>query len=510
MADGSDDAHPEVGRICREYASRDTRIRYRKLDENRGIAGNTNACLEMATGNFIGLFDHDDLLHPAALFEVMRAICETGADFVYTDEASFVDKPEVLMNIHFKPAFSPDSLRSHNYICHFSAFKRSLLDEVGLFEPACDGSQDHDMALRLTEKAKRIAHIPEVLYYWRVHAKSTAGGAGAKPYTVAAGVRAVERSLQRMGLEGEVSSVAENVTIYRIRYALQGTPKVSILIPNRDHYDDLKACLDSVFEKTTYPNYEIVIVENNSTQPALFPYYGELQRTRDNVRVVTWQGDGGFNYPALNNFGAQYCTGEYLLLLNNDTRIITPDWIQEMLMYAQRADVGAVGAKLFYPDGTIQHAGVIVSTGHEPIHYYTGTRKTDTGYTERLNLVQDVSAVTAACMLVRRSVWDEVGGLDEAFAVAYNDVDFCLRIRKAGYLVVWTPFAELEHFESKSRGIDGTAKKQQRRAAEVALLNSRWHDYLDKCDPYYNPNFLPGSNNFAIDCIAQPHDARYV
>lgn len=331
MADGSDTEHVSVESICREYAKKDSRIHYRRLEKNLGISGNTNACLEMVTGDYIGLFDHDDLLHPAALHEVMRAICELDADFIYTDESTFHDTPEDAYLPHFKPAFAPDTLRTNNYICHFTVFKRTLLDEVGLFDPACDGSQDHDMVLRLTEKAQRVAHIPEILYYWRAHAGSVAESIGVKPYVIEAGVRAVKKQLERLGLEGEVAPVRPGMTVYRTGYAIKGTPKVSILILNYEHLEDLKVCLNSIFEKTSWPNYEIVIVENNSRSSELFTYYDTLQQEHENVRVVIWEGK--FNYPAINNYGAQYCTGEYLLLLNNDTEVITPDWIQEMLMF---------------------------------------------------------------------------------------------------------------------------------------------------------------------------------
>lgn len=488
MADGSDAGHVEVERICREYAEKDRRIRYQKLEGNFGVSGNTNACLEMVMGDYIGLFDHDDLLHPAALYEVMRTIENTGADFIYTDESTFRDTPEDAYLPHFKPDFAPDNLRANNYICHFTVFKRSLLDEVGLFDPACDGSQDHDMVLRLTEKAHRIAHIPEILYYWRAHKASVAGGTEAKPYVTQAGIRAVEKQLERLGLEGKVEPVRPGMTIYRTRYTIRGTPKISIMIPNLEHLEDLKTCLDSIFKKTTWPNYEIVIVENNSRSPALFAYYESLQREHKNVRVVTWAGP--FNYSAINNFGAQYCSGEYLLLLNNDTEVITPDWIQEMLMLAQRPDVGAVGAKLYYPNNTIQHAGVCLGMGGVAGHCYQGTPRESPGYMGRLLYSQDMTAVTGACMLMRREVWDEVGGLDENWAVAFNDTDLCMRIRQAGYLIVWTPFAELYHYESKSRGREDTQEKKKRFDGEVLRFQSRWSKELESGDPYVNPNFF--------------------
>ena len=506
MADGSDAGYAKVGRICQKYAQRDSRILYQRLDENHGISGNTNACLAMATGDYIGLFDHDDLLHPAALHEVAQAICETGADFVYTDENTFVNTPRDAYNPHFKPSYAPDTLCSNNYICHFTVFKRSLLDEVGLFEPTCDGAQDHDMVLRLTEKAQRVAHIPEILYYWRAHPGSVAESTGVKPYAIDAGVRAVERCLERKGLRGTVSPTAPGLTIYRVRYEIEGTPLVSILIPTYEHLEDLRACLDSLFEKTSYANFEIVLVENNSSSVEVFDYYEAVQREHGNIRVVRWSGE--FNYAEINNFGAQYCTGDYLVLLNNDITVITPDWLQEMLMFAQRRDVGAVGAKLHYPDGTIQHAGVCLGMGGVAAHYFGGVDNANVGYMGRLIYAQNLSAVTAACMMIRREVWEEVGGFDDEFAVAYNDVDLCMRIRKAGYLVVWTPYAELIHYESKSRGTDDTPKKKARFEQEQQLFLERWHDELEAGDRYFSPSFLLDRNDFAINPFLKPHRAR--
>ena len=506
MADGSDDQHPDVEHICREYVEKDSRIRYRRLEKNRGISGNTNACLEMATGDYIGLFDHDDLLHPAALYEVMRTIENTGADFVYTDETTFHNTPKDAYLPHFKPDFAPDNLRANNYICHFTVFKRALLDKVGLFDPACDGSQDHDMVLRLTEKAQRVAHIPEILYYWRAHAGSVAESVGVKPYVRKAGIRAVEKQLDRLGFEGKVEPARPGLTIYRIRYVVKGKPKVSILIPNYEHLKELKTCLDSIFAKTTWPNYEIVIVENNSTSREIFAYYERIQREHANVRVVTWEGT--FNYSAVNNYGVQFCTGEYLLLLNNDTKVVTPGWIEEMLMFAQRSDVGAVGAMLYYPDKKIQHAGVCLGLGGVAGHYFQHVNKRNLGYKGRLLYPQNMSAVTAVCMLLRREVWDKVGGLDEDWAMAFNDVDLCMRIRKAGYLIVWTPFAELIQYESKSRGTEDTPEKQKRFEGEVLRFQSRWAKELEAGDPYYNPNFSLDRSDFFVKPNVQQYDAR--
>lgn len=496
MADGSDEEHAYVGRICRDYAKKDKRVVYHKLAANKGISENTNACIELATGDYIGLLDHDDLLHPAALFDVMRAICEQGADFIYTDENTFRHKPQDAYCPHFKPDFAPDTLRANNYICHFTVFQRTLLDELGeAFRPKCDGSQDFDLVLRLTEKAKKVVHIPKILYYWRAHANSVADSVGAKPYVIEAAHRALQDHLERVGLKGEVLDTVVP-SMYRIRYEIKGEPLVSILIPNKDHVEDLKKCLESIFRKSTYSNFEIIIAENNSETAEIFDYYQQIQKKWPNVRVVEWK--DYFNYSAINNFGAKYAQGAYLLLLNSDTEIISPDWIQEMLMFAQRNDVGAVGAKLYYPDDTVQHAGIGIGLLTLAGHYHRGFDRNHPGYMGRLIYAQDVSAVTAACVMLRRDVWDKIGGLDESFEVAFNDVDMCMRIRQAGFLIVWTPFAELYHYESKSRGLDDTPEKRKRFEGEVRRFQTRWAKELAVGDPYYNPNFSLDREDFSL------------
>lgn len=495
LADGSDEVHAYVGEICAQFGAKDKRIRYQKLEKNMGISGNTNACIDMATGDYLALFDHDDLLHPAALFEMMRAICEQGADFIYTDENTFHKKPSDAFCPHFKPDYAPDTLRANNYICHFTAFKRSLIDVVGKFRPECDGSQDFDMVLRLTEQAEKIVHIPKILYYWRAHAGSVADSVGAKPYVIEAAHRAIEDHLERVGLKGEVLDTVVP-SMYRIRYEIEGEPLVSILLPSHEYKDVLETCLDSIYSKTTWKKFEILVIENNSTSPELFDYYKEIEARWDNLKVITW--DSYFNYSAINNFGARYAKGDYLLLLNNDTEVITPDWIQEMLMFAQRKDVGAVGAKLYYPDDTIQHAGIGLGLLTLAGHYHRGFDRNHPGYMGRLIYAQDLTAVTAACVMVRRDVWDSIGGLDETFEVAFNDVDLCMRIRKAGYLVVFTPFAELYHYESKTRGAEDTPEKRRRFQGEIDRFHARWERELAAGDPYYNPNFSLEKEDFSI------------
>ncbi len=500
LADGSDAAHSYVGDICREYAAADPRIVYKKLEENLGISGNTNVCVKMATGEYIGLFDHDDILHPSVLFEYMKRICDDDADYLYCDEATFKGEKDIdhMIVLHFKPDFAIDNLRANNYICHFSVFKRELLGGDELFRTEFDGSQDHDMILRLTSRAKKIVHVPRILYYWRSHPASVAANINAKTYAIDAAKGAVADHLKKAGFENfRITSTRAFETIFRLSYEIKETPLVSIIIPNKEHKEDLKRCVDSIREKTTYENYEIVIVENNSRGREIRDYYEELKKDK---RIRVTECHGPFNFSKICNAGVKKAKGEYILLLNNDTEVISINWIEELLMYAQREDVGAVGAKLYYPDDTIQHAGIVLGLGaHRTAghtHYRDG--RDILGYMGRLCYAQDVSAVTGACLLVRRALYDEVGGLDEEFAVSLNDVDFCLKLRQLGYLNVFTPFAELYHYESVSRGADDKGANAERYEAESARFKEKWKEVLDKGDPYYNPNFSLDHSDFRL------------
>ncbi len=499
MADGSDDDHRYIQRICQEYAENDDRIKYRKLEKNLGIAGNSNACIDMTTGDYISILDHDDVLHPAALHDVMHSICEKNADFVYTDETTFAgsDKKDVI-RIHFKPDYAPDNLLANNYICHFTTIKRSLLDRCDWFRDGFDGSQDHELFLRLTDVAEQIVHIPKELYLCRTHEDSVADAVEYKKYAVEAGKRAVKRFLDSKGIPAMVDIAKKGGTIYRVSYEIRDPQSlVSIIIPNYEHLDDLKCCISSIKEKTTYDNYEIIVVENNSRDPAIFKYYAQISKEA-NIRVITWS-DTGFNWSALNNYAVrEYAKGDYILLLNNDTEVISPDWIQEMLMYAQRSDVGAVGAMLYYPDDTIQHAGVIIGFGEVASHAFRNVKRGEYGYMERLLYAQNVSAVTGACMMMRRTVYDEVYGIDESFPVRYNDIDLCLRIREEGYLIVWTPYAELYHYESKSRGYDDNKNKKKAAQDEQNHFQKKWVKSLYNGDPYYNLNFSLHNRSFYL------------
>lgn len=526
LADGSDKEHSYVGRVCAEYARRAKEqklgtIVYQLLPENEGIAGNTNACYLMSTGEYIGLFDHDDILHPSVLYEYVKAINEQGADYLYCDETTFKSGDiNKMLTMHFKPDYAPDNLRANNYICHFSVFARELLDGSELFRSKFDGSQDHDMILRLTDNAKKIVHVPRLMYYWRSHAGSVASGIDAKPYAIEAAKGAVAEHLRNHGYRHfQITSTRAFETIFRIRYQILGTPKISIVIANKDHKEDLERCIGSIVNKSTYDNYEIIVVENNSETAEIKEYYsrllgysyeeaygksGGILRSGDNkTAVVTYKGD--FNYSAVNNLGVSCACGEYILLLNNDTEVITVNWIEELLMYAQREDVGAVGAKLFYADKTIQHAGVVIGLGaHRTAgHTHYKQHRQNLGYMGRLCYAQNVTAVTGACLLVKKRLYEEAGGLDEGFAVSLNDVDFCLKLRKKGLLNVFTPFAELFHYESVSRGLDDSGEKAERYNRESERFREKWKEELEAGDPYYNPNFSLDRSDFSLNVNGQ-------
>ena len=494
---------PGVGEMVQQRAAVDPRIRYRKLEKNELIPGNTNKGIEMATGDFIALLDHDDILHPCALWYAAKAIAEQGADFVYTDEATFEGKVENVVLYHFKPDFMLDNLRSNNYICHLTTFSKVLMEQAGGGERAeYNGSQDYDLFLRLTEKARKIAHIPHALYYWRSSPNSTASDISAKTYCIDAGIAALKAHYARCGVAvDDVTLIPGTPGYYKTDYTMAHPGRVSILIPTCDHIRDLETCVESIYARTTYPDFEILLIENNSKEEQTFRSYERMQKEHpDTLKVLTWQGKG-FNYSALNNFGARYATGEYLLLLNNDTEVITPGWLEEMVMYAQQKRVGCVGAKLLYPDDTIQHAGVGFGIGGVAGHLHKYFPATSDGYMGRLNYVQDVYGDTAACLLIRKEIYDEVHGLDESYAVAFNDVDFCVRVREAGYTNVFTPFAQLYHYESKSRGMEDNPEKQKRFQGEVLRFQARWGDLLAKGDPCTNPNFDIQREDFSLKIL---------
>ena len=501
LADASDAEHDAVKRIVEEYQAKNQRIVYKKI-ENKGIAANTNAAASLATGDYLALADHDDILAPHAMYTMGKAILqlrERGEPdgFLYSDEALFSKSIQRPIVAHFKPDYAPDYLLCCNYICHLAVFQKALWDAVGGERPECDGSQDHDLFLRLIEQVGGAAHVPQVLYYWRVHAGSTSGGTEAKPYVAAAAKKALADHLARTGHTGTVEDGLFPST-YRVKWDIEGDPKVSILIPNKDHTDDLEKCLQSIWKKTTWDNYEVIVIENNSTDPATFAYYEKAKQRYDGLKVVTYP-EKGFNFSGINNFGRKAAAGDYLLLLNNDVEVRNGDWLTELLRQcAHKGGAAICGAMLYYPDETLQHAGVITGLGGYAGHSHKYKQKGGSGYLFRIATVQDFSAVTGACLLVKASVYDEVGGLDEQFAVAFNDVDFCLRVRDAGCRIAWTPYAELTHYESKSRGGD---EKDPAKAARFAAEQQRLYaihgkeNILD--DPYYNPNLTRDREDFS-------------
>lgn len=473
----------EMKKILEEYKN-DARIKEVEIPENKGISQNTNRAMEIASGEWIGLLDHDDLLAPNALYEIAKAVNEhPDAEVIYTDEDKVTTDLKEHFQPHLKPDFNLDLLRSNNYICHFFVASRDLIKRVGGFRPEFNGAQDYDLILRCTEQAKQIVHIPKILYHWRVHKASTADNPASKMYAFDAGKRAIEEHLVRCRTKGTVQHT-KDLGFYRVKYEVCGEPLVSIIIPNKDQSEALKKCLDSIREKTSYRNYEIIIVENNSEEPETFAFYKKI--AGEKIKVVTWEGE--FNYSAINNFGVRHARGDYLLLLNNDVEIINGDWLTEMLSHCQRKEVGIVGAKLYYPDNTIQHAGIIIGIGGVAGSVFVGLPRAFSGYLHKASIQLDLSAVTAACMLVKRSVFEQVGGLEEKLKVAFNDVDFCLRVREKGYLVVYDPYAELYHYESKTRGAEDTKEKIRRFQTEIEYMRSHWIGLLKKGDPYYNCN----------------------
>ena len=473
--------------LLENWAMRDKRIRVIRLEKNLGIAQNTNAGIAASTGEFIAFLDHDDFLEPDALFCYADALNKDKTiDVFYSDEDKTDEHAAHYFYPHFKSDFNIDLLHANNYMCHFLAVRKSLVDTVGGLNEKFDGAQDYDFVLRLTENTKKIYHCPRILYHWRCSNQSTAANQGNKMYAIHAGKAALNAHYKRIGWNARAQEGAVDGW-YQTKFTLKEEPLVSILIPNKDHTDDLDVCLNSFFERADYQNYEFIIIENNSVLPETFAYYEKIEKEHDNVKVVYWE--AGFNYSAINNFGFKFAKGDYIMLLNNDVELITPDIFQSMLGFCMRPEVGIVGAKLLYNDHTVQHAGVLVGAGGLADHVFKGIHEDDPGYMGRAISSQDVSAVTAACLLVKRSVYEEVGGLEDEFQVAFNDVDFCLKVRKAGYLIVYDADVKLFHYESKSRGMEDTTERFIRFGNEMMLLNSKWDILSTFVDPYYNPNF---------------------
>lgn len=504
LADGSPKAEeraqslPGIEKVLAEYQKKDSRLRYKILGKNLGIAGNTNEALKMAEGDFIILCDHDDVLPAHALYEVAAAINENeGCDCLYSDEDKLDLDGGALFDPHFKPDFNIDLLRSVNYICHLFIVKKDLLDKIGMFDADYDGAQDYDFIFRACENAKRIVHIPKVLYHWRCHMNSTAANPESKLYAFEAGARAIKAHYKRVHPEIKIDAVEKGIDygIYHTFFHFKTEPLISVIIPNKDHSEDLEIAVSSL-RSGSYKNLEFIIVENNSTLEKTWEYYEALQKSYDNVKVVKWERE--FNYSEINNFGVESASGDYLLFMNNDVELKEKNSLKEMFGYIQREDVGICGCRLLYKDDTIQHAGVVVGFGGIAGHTFIGLHDTQNSYFHRAATAQDYSAVTAACMLTKKEVFKAVGGFSKELAVAFNDIDYCMKVRQLGKLVVYNPYAVFYHYESKSRGLEDTPEKMERFNRETARFIQKWPEILKHGDPYYNPNLTLRKSDFSL------------
>ncbi len=488
----------EMQKVLAEYSAGDSRVRFCNLKENLGIAENTNRAFAMTKGEFVGLLDHDDLLAPNALYEIVKILQDhPQADALYTDEDKVTTELDEHFQPHLKPDFNLDLLRSNNYICHFFVVRKSIVEKAGGFRKEFDGAQDYDFIFRCTENAGEVLHVPEILYHWRTHKASTADNPASKMYAFEAGKRAIEAHLERTGTKGEVSHT-QDLGFYRVKYPVQGKPLVSVIIPNKDEKETLQTCLEMLEKNTGYQNFEIIIVENNSTTDEIFRYYKELSGNRK-IHLLRWGKE--FNYSAINNFAVAHAKGEYLLFLNNDVKSINSDWLEEMLGVCQRPEVGGVGAKLIYPDNTIQHAGCVIGMGGIAGHMFVDMPADRTGYLHKASLLQDMSAVTAACLLMKKEVFEQAGGFTEELAVAFNDVDLCLKVRKNGYLIVYDPYVKLYHMESKTRGAEDSKEKVRRFQTEIEYMRCHWIDILKNGDPCYNKNLSLTKWNYSLKPI---------
>lgn len=497
IANASPD-NEEMQRVLADYSAKDSRVRFCNLKENLGIAENTNRAFSMAKGEFMGLLDHDDLLAPNALYEIVQALQDhPQADALYTDEDKVTTELDEHFQPHLKPDFNLDLLRSNNYICHFFVVRRSIVEKAGGFRKEFDGAQDYDFIFRCTENAREVLHVPEILYHWRTHKASTADNPASKMYAFEAGKRAIEANLERTETKGVVSHT-QDLGFYRVKYPVQGKPLVSVIIPNKDEKETLQTCMEMLNSNTSYQNFEIIIIENNSTTDEIFRYYKELSKD-PRIHLLRWGKE--FNYSAINNFGVAHAKGEYLLFLNNDIKSINPDWMEELLGVCQRPEVGGVGAKLIYPDNTIQHAGCVVGMGGIAGHMFVDMPADRTGYLHKASLLQDMSAVTAACLMMKKEVFEETGGFTEELAVAFNDVDLCLKVRKNNHLIVYDPYAKLYHMESKTRGAEDSKEKVRRFQTEIEYMRCHWLDILKNGDPYYNKNLSLTKWNYSLKPI---------
>ena len=495
----ADDAStdPNVKKILTEYQQLDERIRVVFREQNGHISEATNSALAIATGEFVALLDNDDELAINAFYEVVKVLNENPKlDLIYSDEDK-IDMDGNRSDPAFKPDWSPDLLLGTNYISHLGVYRRSILEEIGGFRKGYEGSQDYDLVLRFTEKTtkERIKHIPKVLYYWRMLPTSTAVDQGSKGYAFEAGLRAVQDALVRRGINGHATHGAAN-GLYDVYYDIESEKLVSIIIPTKNGYKDVQRCVSSIIEKTTYQNYEIIMADNGSTDPKMHELYAEFEQQLPG-RFFVESIDIPFNFSTINNRAAKKAHGEYLLFLNNDTEVITENWLTLMVSFAQQERIGCVGAKLLYPNNTVQHAGVILGLGGVAGHGHYGYPHGDLGYFGRLAINVNYSAVTAACLLMKKADFDAVGGFEEAFTVAFNDVDLCLKVQALGRDNVWLHEAELYHFESQTRGYDDKGKKKKRFEQEKVMMEEKWGPLIEN-DPFYNPNLTRDIPNFSL------------
>ena len=488
---------PHVGEILEEYSQQDERIKVVYRQENGHICRSSNSAIEVATGEYIALLDHDDLLAPHALSRVAELLNRhPEADFIYSDEDK-VDDNNVHKDHFFKPDWCPDSFLSRMYTCHLGVYRRSLVNEIGNFRVGFEGSQDYDLVLRVTEKTDNIFHIPDILYHWRIHLESTAAGSKAKPYATNAAQKAIGEAIARRKEPGEIKTKENTPGVYIVRYEIPEPKLVSIIIPTKDLAGVLNVCLESIFELTTYPNYEVVVIDNGSVEDKTHECF-DYWRKKESDRFKCYSYDVPFNYPRINNYGATKAKGDYLLLLNNDTKVVTPDWLEAMVEQAQRPSIGAVGSMLLYPDDTIQHAGVVLGLGGVAGHSHKHFPASHPGYISQIAAINNYSAVTGACLMCRRDVYEEVGGLEEELAIAFNDIDFCLKIVSRGYRNIYLPHVVLYHYESKSRGYEDTPEKQARFAKEIQYMQKKWQLLCDR-DPCYNPNLTKSREDYSLD-----------
>lgn len=490
-------SQPHVRRVLEEYSKKDKRIKVCYRETNGHISLASNSAIELARGEYMALLDHDDLLTPHALYEVVKLLNQhPEADYIYTDEDK-IDEKGNLTEPYFKPDWCPDSFLARMFTCHLGVFRTSIIKEIGGFREGFEGSQDYDLVLRFTEKGKYIYHIPNILYHWRIHSQSTAGDSGVKMYAYEAAQKAIQEAIARRGEYGIVSRDEKFFGIYQVRYEIKNPSLVSIIIPSKDLSPLLHTCLESIFTKTTYPHYEVIVIDNGSIEPetqVCLEYWLDKQPEKFSY----YRYDIPFNYAKLNNYGVEKAKGEYLLFLNNDTEVITSDWLESMIQQAQRKSIGVVGCKLLYPDDTIQHAGVILGLGAIAEHPYLCYPKNHGGYFGAIASINNYSAVTGACMMCRREVFEAVKGFEEELEVAFNDVDFCLKVRELGYNNLYLPHVVLYHYESKSRGKEDTPEKQARFRKEINYMRKKWGKIIDN-DPCYNPNLTRNKGDYSIN-----------